>query len=99
MYESSLYFWFGSADNMADDGVSMESDHTMQHFFYKVENLLRVYCYIFSFSPIFNGKGVKNPQHACVSNTLLPLVFIKAIYKMYASLPKIQSSLTNYSQW
>lgn len=35
----------------------------------------------------------------CVSNTLLPSVIIKAIYKMYVSLPKIQSSLTNYSQY
>lgn len=57
----------------------------------------------FSFSPIFNDTGINLPPNLlailCVFNTLLPSVFIKAIYKIYASLPKIQSSSTNYSQY
>lgn len=38
MYESSWYFWFGSADYMADDGVSMENNHTDAALFTKLKS-------------------------------------------------------------
>lgn len=99
MYESSWYFWVGSADYMADDGVSMGSDHTDAALFFHevIESLL-----LNLHSPSSMAKELK-PLNLlaipCVSNTLLPSVLIKAIYKMYASLPKIQSSLPNYSPY
>lgn len=100
---SSWYFWFGSADYMANDGVSMERDHFGAALFsqrWKVTESLLLYLF---HSPLSLITQELSPPTLlaipCVFNTLLPSVFIKAIYKIYASLPKIQSSSTNYSQY
>lgn len=100
---SSWYFWFGSADYMANDGVSMESDHFGAALFsqrWKVTESLLLY--LFHSPPSLMIQELSPPTLLaipCVFNTLLPSVFIKATYKIYASLPKIQSSSTNYSQY
>lgn len=79
MYESNWYFWFGSADYMADDGASMENDHIDAALFTKLERFEGLLLDFFHSSPSSMTKELKPINLLailCISNTLLPLLFI-----------------------
>lgn len=100
MCKSSWYFWFGSADYMTDDGVSMESDHIDAALFSQSWKVIEsLFLHLFHSPPSLMTKKLKPlnmPAIPCVSNTLLPPVIIKAMYKMYVSLPKYMNFNSQY---